>query len=129
MNLDNKIACYLEQIRRRSFNQETRKDRKLVYTASEYFKTLTPEEKMTVTLVAEGNRLTIKAVLSTRFFVPEKIYNKIRQNVLKNATFVAKYDVRLFLGFHFDEKSIYKFRLKNETVNGAIWDFLLRFLG
>ena len=82
---------------------------------------------MAVTVVAKGNRLTIKAVPDTRFFVPEKIYNKIRQNFFKSATFVVKYNVRLILAFHFDEKSIYKFRLKNETVNVAIWDFSMSF--
>ena len=46
---------------------------------------------------------------------------------LKKATFVAKYNVRLILGFDFDEKSIYEFRLKNETVSMTIWDFLLPF--
>ena len=45
MSLDDKVPYYFEQIRRRSFNQKTRKDRKLVYTASEYFKTLTPDKK------------------------------------------------------------------------------------
>ena len=74
-------------------------------------------------LVAKGNRLTIRAVPGTRFFVPEKIYDKIRQNLLKNTTFVANYDVSLILGFDFDEKLIYEFRLKNETVNMTIWDF------
>ena len=42
------------------------------------------------------------------------------QNFLNNATFVAKNNVRLILEFDFDEKSIYEFRLKNETVNMAI---------
>ena len=82
---------------------------------------------MAVTVVAKGNTLTIKAVPGTRFFVPEKICNKIRQNFFKSATFVVKYNVRLILAFHFDEKSIYKFRLKNETVNVAIWDFSMSF--
>ena len=45
VSLDDKVPYYFEQIRRRSFNRETRKDRKLVYTASEYFKTLTPDKK------------------------------------------------------------------------------------
>ena len=40
---------------------------------------------------------------------------------------VAKYDVRLVLGLDFNEKSIYEFRLKNETVNMTIWDFSLPF--
>ena len=62
----------------------------------------------------------MKAFPETRFFVPEKIYNERRQNFLKNATFVAKYNVRLILGFDFDEKSIYEFRLKNETISMTI---------
>ena len=78
-------------------------------------------------LVAKGNRLIIRAVPGTRFFAPETIYNERRQNFLKNVTFVAKYDVRLILGFDFDEKSIYEFRLKNETVNMTIWGFPLPF--
>ena len=44
VNLDDKISYYFEKIRR-GFNQETCKYRKLVYTTSKYFKTLTPEEK------------------------------------------------------------------------------------
>ena len=48
----------------------------------------------------------------TRFFVPETIYNERRKNLLKNVTFTAKYNVRLILGFDFDEESIYEFRLK-----------------
>ena len=78
-------------------------------------------------LTAKGNRLTIRMVPGTRFFVSEKIYNKTRQNLFKNTTFVAKYNVQLILGFDFDEKSIYEFRLKNETVNMTIWDFSLPF--
>ena len=42
-------------------------------------------------------------------------------------TFVAKYNLRLILSFNFDEKSIYEFRLNNETVNMTIWDFWLPF--
>ena len=78
-------------------------------------------------MVAKVNKLTIRAVPGTRFFVPEKIYNEKRQNFFKNATFVAKYDVGLILGFDFDEKSIYESRLKNETVSLTIWDFSLPF--
>ena len=114
-------------MRRRYFKQKKRKEKKLVYTTSEYFKTLTPEEKNTVALVAKGNKLTIRAIPGARFFVEEIIYNQRRINFLKNVTFVAKYDVRLILGFDFDEKSIYEFRLKNETVNMTIWDFSLPF--
>ena len=94
-----------------------------MFTQYEYFKTLTREEKKPVALVAKGNRLTIDAIPGNRFFVPEKTYNERRQNVLKNATFVEKHNVRLILSFDFDEKSIYEFRLKNETVNMTIWDF------
>ena len=78
-------------------------------------------------LVVKGNKLMMRAVPGARFFVPETIYNQKRINFLKNVTFVAKYDVRLILGFDFDEKSIYEFRLKNETVNMTIWDFSLPF--
>ena len=78
-------------------------------------------------LVAKGNKLMMRAVPGARFFVPETIYNQRRTNFFKNAPFVAKYYVRLILGFDFDEKSIYEFRLKNETVNMTIWDFLLPF--
>ena len=88
-----------------------------------------PEEKKVVALVAKGDRLTIRVVPSTRFFVPEKIYNERRQNFFKNVMFVTKHDVRLILGFDFDKKSIYEFRLKNETVNMTIWDFPLPFFG
>ena len=42
---DNKIPYYFEQIRNTGFKQEKCKERKLVYTTSEYFKTLTPQEK------------------------------------------------------------------------------------
>ena len=42
VNLDYKIPYYFEQIRRKGFNQEEGRDRKLVYRTSEYFKTLTP---------------------------------------------------------------------------------------
>ena len=69
-------------------------------------------------LVAKGNKLTIRA---------ETLYTERRINFLKNVTFVAKYDLRLILSFNFDEKSIYEFRLKNETVNMTIWDFSLPF--
>ena len=126
VNLDNKIYCF-EKIRGRGFKQEICKGRKIVYTTSKYFRTLTLDEKKVMALVAKGNRLTIRAVPGTRFFVPEKIYDKTRQNFLKNTTFVANYDVSLILGFDFDEKSIYEFRLKNETVNMTIWDFPLPF--
>ena len=50
VNLDDKIPYYFEQIRRRGFKQEKHKERKLLYTTSEYFKTLTPEEKKAVAL-------------------------------------------------------------------------------
>ena len=78
-------------------------------------------------LVAKGNKLMIRAVRGARFFVPETIYNQRRINVLKNVTFVAKHDVRLILGFGFDEKSIDEFRLENEAANMTIWDFSLPF--
>ena len=42
---DDKTPHYFEQIRRRCFKQEKLKERKLVYTTYEYFKTLTTEEK------------------------------------------------------------------------------------
>ena len=45
VNLDDKIPYYFEQIRRRGFKEEKHKERNLVYTTYEYFKTLTPEEK------------------------------------------------------------------------------------
>ena len=77
-----------------------------------YYKTLTTEEKKALALVAKGNKLMMRAVPGARFFVPETIYNQKRINFLKNVTFVAKYDVRLILGFDFDEKSIYEFSLK-----------------
>ena len=78
-------------------------------------------------LVVKGNKLMMRAVPGARFFVPETIYNQKRINFFKNVTFVAKYDVRLILGFDFDEKSIYEFSLKNEAVNTTIWDFPLPF--
>ena len=78
-------------------------------------------------LVAKGNKLTTRAVPSTRFFVPKTIYNERRTIFLKNTTFVAKFNVRLLLGLDFDEKSIYELRLTNETVNMTIWDFSLPF--
>ena len=90
MNLDDKIPYYFEQIRKRGFKQEKHKERKLVYATHEYFKTLTPEEKKTVALLVKGNRLTIRAVPGTRFFVLEAIYNERRQNFLKKPTFVTK---------------------------------------
>ena len=65
MNLDRKIPYYFEQIQRRSFKQEKGIEQKLVYTISEYFKTLTPEEKMAMDLVAKCNRQTIRAVLGS----------------------------------------------------------------
>ena len=80
-----------------------------------------------VALVAKGNKLMMRAVPGARFFVPETIYNKRRINFLKNATFVAKYNVRLILGFDFDKKSICEFRLENEAVNMRICNFLLPF--
>ena len=119
VNLDDKRLYYFEQIRKQGFNKEKCKERKLVYTTSEYFKTQTPEEKKTVALVAKGDRQTIRAVLGTRFFVSEKIYNERRQNFFKNAIFAAKHDIRLILGFDFD--------VKNETVNMTIWDISLPF--
>ena len=71
----------------------------------------------------------IRTVPGARLFVSETIYNQRRINVLKNATFVAKHDARLVLGFDFDKKSIYEFRLENEAVNMTIWGFSLPFLG
>ena len=69
----------------------------------------------------------MRAIPGARFFVPETIYNHKRINFLKNATFVAKHDERLILGFDFNEKSIYEFRLENEAANVTIWDFSLLF--
>ena len=69
----------------------------------------------------------MRVVPGARFFVSETIYNQRRINFLKNVTFVAKHDVRLILGFGFDEKSIYEFRPENEAVNMTIWDFSLPF--
>ena len=71
----------------------------------------------------------MRVVLGTRFFILEKICNERRQNFLKYATFVAKYNVRLILGYDFDELLIYEFRLKNETVSMKTWDFSLPFFG
>ena len=71
-------------------------------------------------LVAKGNKLTIRAVPGARLFVAETICNERRINFLKNATFVEKHNARLVLGFDFDEKSIYEFRLENETLNMTI---------
>ena len=127
VSLDNKIPHYSEQIRRSGFKREKRKERKLVYTTYEYFKTLTTEEKKAVALVAKGNKLMMRAVPGARFFVLEAIYNKKRIKFFKNATFVAKHDVRLFLGFDFNEKSIHGFRLENEAGHMTIWDFSLPF--
>ena len=79
VSLDDKIPYYFEQIRRRGFKQEKRRERKLVYTTSEYFKTLTPEEKGAVALVAKGYKLTIRAVPGARFFVPKTMYNERRE--------------------------------------------------
>ena len=45
VTLDDKNPHYFEQIRRRGFKKEKLKERKLVYTTYEYFKTLTLEEK------------------------------------------------------------------------------------
>ena len=78
-------------------------------------------------MVAKGNKVIVRTVLGARFFVPETIYNQRRINFLRNATFVAKYNVRLILDFDFDEKSIYEFRLENEAVNMTTWDFSLPF--
>ena len=72
VSFDDKRPYYFEQIRKQGFNKETHKERKLVYTTSEYFKTLTPEEKKAVALFAKDDRLTIRAVPDTRFFVPKK---------------------------------------------------------
>ena len=44
VNLDDKIPYYFEQIRKRGFKKGKFKERKLLYTTPEYFKTLTPEE-------------------------------------------------------------------------------------
>ena len=71
----------------------------------------------------------MKAVPGARLFVPETIYNQRRRNFLKNATFVAKHEVRLILGFDFNEKSIYELRLENEALNMTIWDLSLPFFG
>ena len=61
VSLDDKILHYFEQIRRRGFKQEKCKERKLVYTTSEYFKTFRPEEEKAVALVTKGNKVTIRA--------------------------------------------------------------------
>ena len=45
VNRDDKTPYYSEQNRRRGFKQEMRKERKLVFTTHEYFKTQTPEKK------------------------------------------------------------------------------------
>ena len=83
MNLDDKIPYYFEQIRRSGFKQEKCKEGKLVYTTHEYFKTLTPEEKKVVALVTKGNRLTIRAVQGTRFFLQKQYIMKEGKNFLK----------------------------------------------
>ena len=75
VSLDDKIPHYFEQIRRRGFKKEKHKERKLVYTTYEYFKTLTAEEEKTVALVVKGNKLMVRAVPGARFFVPQTIYN------------------------------------------------------
>ena len=67
--------------------------------------------------------MIMMVVPGTRFFVPEGIYNERRQKFLKNATFLAKYGVRFILGLDFDEKSVYEYRLKNETVNMTFGTF------
>ena len=64
-------------------------------------------------LVAKGNKLMMRVVPGATFFVPGTIYNQRTINFLKNGAFVAKHNVKLILGFDFDEKSIYEFRLEN----------------
>ena len=78
-------------------------------------------------LVVRSNKLMMWVVPGARFFASETIYNQRRINLLNNATFVAKYDVRLIPEFDFNEKLFYEFRLENEAVNMAIWDFSLPF--
>ena len=78
VNLDHIISYYFEQMKNRGFKEERCKEKNLVYTISEYFKTLTPEEKKAVALIAKGNRLTIKGLPGTTFLVPETIYNERR---------------------------------------------------
>ena len=77
--------------------------------------------------VVKVNKLMMRAVPGASFLVPQTIYNQTRINILKNETFLVKHNVRLNLGFNFDEKSVYKFRLENEAVNMTIWDFSLPF--
>ena len=126
MSLDHKIPYYFENIRRRGFTQDRRKERKLLYTTSEYFKTLTTKDKKAVALVTK-DKLTMRVVPGTRFFLPKTMYNERRTNLFKNATFIAKYNVRLILGFDFNEKSTYEFKLKKQTVSMTIWNFLIQF--
>ena len=78
-------------------------------------------------LVPKGNKVMMRVVPGARFFVPETKYNQRRITLLKNATFVAKYNLRLIHGFDFNEKSIIEFRIKNEAANMTIWDFSLPF--
>ena len=66
-------------------------------------------------LVAKGNRLTRRVVLGARFFYQKKFVVKEKKTFLKDAAFVAKYNVRLILGFDFHENSIYEFRLRNDS--------------
>ena len=78
-------------------------------------------------LVAKSNKLMIREVPRARFFVPETIYNERKINFIKNATIVAKYNLSPILGFDFDDKSVYEFRLINKVVNMTIWVFSLLF--
>ena len=72
MNLDDKSPYYFEQISRRGFKEEKRKEGNFVYSTYEYFKTLTTKERRTMVLVAKDNKLMMRTVPGARFFVPER---------------------------------------------------------
>ena len=112
VNFDDKDGNVFEQIKVREFNFEQKKERKLVCTTKNYFKTLSPAEKK-----GHGNDFrcfSYRPEKSSRseIFVFEQIYNRRNQNFLKGIVFLNKINARLALGYDLDERYIYELRLK-----------------
>ena len=91
----------------------------------DYFKSMQPEPKKCVALVAHGAKVQMRRVQGARFFIGQYMYNNRSINFLKHATFVAKRDVRLITGLDLDKKWLSEFRLRNLTMDITRWDFSL----
>ena len=72
VNFDDKDGNVFEQIKVREFNFEQKKERKLVCTTKNYFKTLSPAEKKAMVMISDASHIALRKVVGARFLYLNK---------------------------------------------------------